>query len=92
MTSDFVDLPHDGRSKYPKMLEDIKRDAIAQRTDKWQVIASFKRAPSARDTVSRLKKEYLDFEFSSRLIEGSKGAQVFARYKHPKRRPGGIHG
>lgn len=75
-TPEFVDLPDDGRSKYPAMLDAIQEAG----TDKWAVLATFDKAPSARDTARRLKKEHGTFEFTSRLNDDGISGTVYARY------------
>ena len=46
---------------------------------KWVKLSSFDTAASARDTASRLKGEYPDFDFKSRTEEDGGGA-VYANY------------
>ena len=75
MDIEFVDLPPDGRSKYPIMLQTIKEAVTYDEKDKWTELASFDKAPTARDTASRLAKEHPEFEFTSRKTS------VYTRWK-----------
>ena len=75
-TPNFVDLPADGRSKYPALLDAIREVG----SDRWAELATFDKAPSARDTARRLKGEYPEFEFTSRLNDDGVSGTVYARY------------
>ena len=83
MKPDFVDLPQDGRSKYPEILEGIRLGTTQENADQWVKIQDFDRAPSARDASSRLKGENPEFEFKSRVHDEGEGASVYARYRPP---------
>ena len=80
----FVDIPQDGRSKYPALLEDIREATTQDNADKWVLLETFDKPTTARDTASRLKRENPSFEFTSRGT-----GEVFARYKLPKQRTRG---
>lgn len=70
----FVDLPDDGRSKYPAKLETIRLESTGPNKGLWVLLRQFDKAPSARDTASRLQAKNPDFEITSR------GAGVYARW------------
>ena len=75
-TPDFVDLPEDGRSKYPALLKALRE----ANQDSWAILATFDKAPSARDTARRLKREHPEFEFTSRLNDDGISGTVYARF------------
>ena len=75
-TPDYVDLPADGRSKYPALLATMREEGV---TEKWAIVRTFDKVPSARDTTRRLKGAYPDFEFTSRQHDDGSGS-VYARY------------
>ncbi len=74
----FVDLPNDGRSVYPRMLEAIRK--ADPKGGKWALLRTFDKVASSRDTTRRLKGVYPDFEFTSRLDDDGVKGTVYARY------------
>jgi hypothetical protein len=77
---EFVELPADGRSKYPALLKEIRDATNPDNLGKWVKLSAFDSASSARDTASRLRGEHPDFAFSSRSDDEGPGGAVYASY------------
>jgi hypothetical protein len=75
---EFVELPADGRSKYPALLSQIRDATNKNNRGKWVKLSSFETAASARDTASRLRGEHPDFAFTSRSDDEGEGGAVYA--------------
>ncbi len=76
----FVELPEDGRMKYPKLLNAIRRQSIGPNSGQWAHLTDFDKVASARDTARRLAGEYPAYEFTSRSKGDGTGGIVYARY------------
>ncbi len=77
---EFVDLPEDGRKKYPKLLEAIRKGSVGSNTGRWAHLADFDKVASARDATRRLNREYPSYEFTSRSSGDGTGGVMYARF------------
>ncbi len=77
---EFVDLPEDGRYKFPVQLDAIRKASVGDKAGRWAVIGDYDLVQTARDTVSRLSREHEAFEFTSRSKGDGTGANIYARF------------
>ena len=77
---EFVDLPADGRSRYPALLENIRLATTEDNEELWVKLSQFPSVDSARDTANRLKGTHPLFEFTSRIDPNGVSGAVFTRY------------
>ena len=77
-TPDFVDLPEDGRSKYPALLADIRKHT-RRNPNKWAILVTFTKVGSARDTARRLRHVHPEFEYTTRTNDDGISGTVYAR-------------
>ncbi len=77
---EFVDLPEDGRTKYPQRLEAIRKASVGPNSGQWALLTDMDKVASARDVTRRLSGEHPEFEFTSRSKGDGTGGNVYARY------------
>lgn len=67
------ELPRDGRSKYPQILDEIRQDD-SEGSGGWTPLKSYDNHASANDAANRLRRGNADFEFAARV------GTVYAKY------------
>jgi hypothetical protein len=79
MTANFVDLPPDGRSKYPALLAEIREQSQGSNAGSWALLSEFDEPSVARDAANRLRGTNPLFEFTTRTSDNGEGA-LYARF------------